>query len=159
MTNQSSRLSQEDRRSNVRVGLTCLFLAFAAFFTFGLFYLTLNSQITESLLNEDTVYSGEPAGSWDPAPDKTEKFKGQDIQVQVIDDKLYMQIKSVDKDLSPEIESLRILDDGSYLVYVKLVKGSDSTAVYRLLIDENFTEGSPVVKQSARGITVVAEEV
>lgn len=153
------RPSMETKEYRLRNALAWLFVGVAIIFTFGLFYITVNAQELSSNIADGSEYLGEPTGGWEPAPDKSSSFKGEDIQSQVIDDKLYLQIKSVDKGKTPYIDSLRLLDDGSYLAYVGLEEGKDSTAVYELKVDEKLEDGAPAVSQISKGLKIRAEEV
>lgn len=138
--------------------LAWTFVGVAVVFTFGLFYLTVNAQ--ELILNLDasSEYVGEPIGSWEAAPDNADSFEGSDIQTLIVDGKLYMQIKSVGEDKAPYIDSLRVLENGNYLVYVDLEPGEAKTAVYELKIDADLDEGAPVVSQVVKGIQTEASE-
>lgn len=146
------------REENLKTGLVYLFLTFALIFVMGLFFTALNmGKIQDAFLN-NSPYVGEPAGTWEPAPDQAKNFKTGDVEVRIIDDQLYLQLKSVEKGMAPELDSLRILEDGSYVAYVNLAEGKETTAVYRLILDRDLSEEMPVVKQNSKGIVVTAEE-
>lgn len=148
--------SNREREQKLRVAITVLFVLIALIFTCGLFYISVNMNRFEDAILGPEQYQGDPVGIWEPAQNMAKHFDSDDISYRVIDGKLYMQIKSTKEGMSPEIDSLRKLDDGSYLVYVTLEKGSSETSVYELDLGDD-TDKSPSIKQSLRGIVTEAE--
>lgn len=100
---------------------------------------------------------GEPTGTWEVVNERPDEFNGEDVQVLVRDDLVYMQIKG-EGDSASEIDSIQ-KEDGEIRIYTKPQEDSkkNATRVYTLTFNDVDLEELPNISQiNSRGIVAEA---